>query len=71
MTTKVKYKVNTLRHWAEKIRNNVTSEEEIMRNNMTSILEREEEEQVLRGENLIIECNGKVREGKSTMAMGS
>ena len=68
-TTKTKFKTNTLYYYANEYRKNVTSEDEIEKQDMTEILAREEEEMVKNGEIIIENVTGKMRLGKSTMAM--
>lgn len=62
------FETNTLYHYANEYRKNITDENEIEKIDMTAILEAEEEEMIKRGEIIIENVNAKMRLGKSTLA---
>jgi hypothetical protein len=64
-----KFKTNTLYHYANEYRKNLTDESDIELIDMTAVLEAEEEEMIKNGEIILENINAKMRLGKSTMAM--
>ena len=69
MAINKKFKANSLYVLAEKYRQELTDESEIEKNDVTILLENEEEEMIKNGEIIIEQINAKMRLGKSTMAI--
>lgn len=66
---KIEYEANTLYALAEQYRKYPIPEEEIENNDMTALLDAEEDEMIKRGEIIIEQINAKMRLGKSTMGI--